>query len=166
VDSPVADSSNEGGGTDPVWTLAGAGVTESAPGGIWGTLLAEGAGDKSRAEGSDGEARLVLVDSALGVTVVGPGEAVRGCVEAAGGAVVAGFSDGLVTVPLSEKSRSWEGPTVSAEGGGAAVTSTGASLFWAKPGFAATSTSAAAAPLKALTIMRRTAVTSPALLVA
>ena len=79
--------------------------------------------------------------------------------------VVAGRSDGRVTVPLSEKSRSWAGPTVSAEGGGAAVTSTGVSLFCAAAGADRATASAAAAPLKALTVMRRTAVTSPALLV-
>jgi len=121
-------------------------------------------GERSRAEGSAADARRVVVDSAPGVTVVGAGDAVCGWAEGCG-ALVLGRSEGRVTVPLRLKSRSWAGPTVSADGGGAAVTSTGASLFWASAGFAPASASAAAMPLKALTVMRRTAVTSPALLV-
>jgi hypothetical protein len=93
-----------------------------------GRFLAGCAGDRSRADGRSDEARRVVVDSAPGVTVVGAGEAVRGWADGEG-CVAAGRSAGRVTVPLSEKSRSWDGPTVSADGGGAAVTSTGVSLF-------------------------------------
>jgi hypothetical protein len=164
--SADSGSLNEGEATDPVSTLAGAGVTESVPAGTWVAAPAEGAGARSRAEGSDADARRVVVDSDPGVTVSGLGEATRGCVEVAGGAVVAGLSEGRVTLPLSEKSRSWAGPTVSDDGGGAAVTSTGASAFWAEAGLAAASASATAVPFKALTVMRRAAVISPALLVA
>ena len=66
-----------------------------------------------------------------------------------------------MTLPLSVKSRSCEGPTVSDEAGGAAVTSTGASAFWANAGLATIRRSAAAAPFNALIVMRRIAVISP-----
>ena len=55
---------------------------------------------------------------------------------------------------------------VSADGAGAAVTSTGASLFWAAAGAPRTSISAADATLRDLILMRRKAVILPALLVA
>ena len=55
---------------------------------------------------------------------------------------------------------------VSADGAGAAVTSTGASLFWATAGAPRTSISAADATLRDLILMRRKAVILPALLVA
>jgi hypothetical protein len=50
---------------------------------------------------------------------------------------------------------------VSADGAGAAVTSMGVSLFCAAAGAPQASSSAAEAPLNALTIMRRTAVILP-----
>jgi hypothetical protein len=81
---------------------------------------------------------------------------------------VAGRSDGRVTVPWRLKSRSCDGPTVSVDGGGAAVTSTGASLFCATAGVAKASANAAAEPRSAfpklLPVMRRNAVILPALL--
>jgi hypothetical protein len=52
---------------------------------------------------------------------------------------------------------------VSGEAGGAAVTSIGASLFWATAGVG-TNAIAAAKPPKALNVTRRTAVILPALL--
>jgi hypothetical protein len=72
-----------------------------------------------------------------------------------------GRSAGRVTVPCKLKSRSCAGPTVSDEGGGAAVTSTGASLFWAAAGMAAASRSAMAALQRDFDIMRRKAVILP-----
>lgn len=72
-----------------------------------------------------------------------------------------GRSAGRVTVPSRLKSRSCDGPTVSAEGGGAAVTSIGASLFWANAGRAMPSDSAAAVPPKIFKVMRRNAVILP-----
>lgn len=162
-ESDVPDSPNDGDGTGPVSTPAGAGVTESVPVGIPIAFPGGAVGERSRTEGSDGEARRVLVAAESGVGVAGPGDVVLGCVDDVprGGVVAAGRSAGRVTVPSREKSRSWAGPTVSADGGGAAVTSTGASAFWAKAGFAMASASAAATPLNALTVMRRSAVISP-----
>ena len=75
--------------------------------------------------------------------------------------VVAGWSAGRVTRPWRLKSRSCEGPIVSADGGGAAVTSIGASLFCAAAGMARASAKAAAAPLKILVALRPAAVILP-----
>jgi hypothetical protein len=86
-----------------------------------------------------------------------------GAVFAGWAGVTACWSAGLVTVPRKLKSRSWDGPIVSAEGGGAAVTSTGASLSCAAEGVPRASASAAAVPLKALKLMRRDAVILPRL---
>jgi hypothetical protein len=124
--------------------------------------LARDSGTGSLLEGSDGAARRAPLASERGVTSVGAADVVRGCAEfTGGGALAAGRSACRVTVPFSEKSRSWAGPTVSDDGGGAAVTSTGASLFCANAGVGAMNASAAARPPNALTVMRRTAVTSP-----
>src|SRR6185369_6222014 len=75
--------------------------------------------------------------------------------------VVAGRSAWRVTVPCRLKFCSCDGPIVSDEGAGAAVTSTGASLFCASAGADRASASAAAVPLKALIVMRRLAVILP-----
>jgi hypothetical protein len=160
VAAAVASGSNDDVGAVPVCTLDDAGVTESVLREAGGAALAVGGGARSRFDGREAEARRVVVASELGVTVVGA--AVRGSAEGRGcGAVVVGRSDRRVTVPSSEKSRNCAGPTVSADGGGAAVTSTGASLFWAAAGPATNNARVAAKPPNALTVMRRTAVTSP-----
>jgi hypothetical protein len=109
-------------------------------------LVAEGAMD--RAAGASSTVGVAGRDG--GVLVVG---------------VVAGRSAGRVTVPCRLKFCSCAGPIVSDDGAGAAVTSTGASLFWANAGTEETSASAAAVPLKALIVMRPSAVILPALLV-
>ncbi len=75
--------------------------------------------------------------------------------------VVAAPSAGRVTLPCRSKSRSWEGPIVSADGGGAAVTSTGASLFWADTGATTANAKAAPKPPKTQFFTRRTAVILP-----
>ena len=64
----------------------------------------------------------------------------RGAVDGAGAvlrAFAGGVSAGFVTVPLSEKSRSWDGPIESSElllGGAIVMFVAGASAFWASAG--------------------------------
>ena len=80
---------------------------------------------------------------------------------AGSGGTAAGRSDGRVTLPLRLKSRSCDGPTSPAAGGGAAVTSTGASAFCAIAGAADISASAAMNATQILSTLRRKAVISP-----
>jgi hypothetical protein len=109
----------------------------------------------ARAPAAAGAGERVASDGSTSPGLGGAVAVVAGC------AGVAGWSEGRVTLPRRLKSRSWDGPTVSGDGGGAAVTSTGASLFWAAAGEASSSASAAPAPPKDPIITRPNAVILP-----
>lgn len=155
-------SSNPGCGAVPVVTSSGnGGVTGGAPGemaaGPAGWLADAGDRDGARAKGDVPK----VGDAAASLGTASPLRGAAAAVWAGCAGVVADRSAGRVTLPCRLKSRSWDGPIVSAEGGGAAVTSTGASLFWASAGVPRPSAIAAASPPKFRTTMRRNAVILP-----
>ena len=163
ADAASEPSATAGCGAVPVVTSSGSeGVTGRASAGRLEAAACRSVGACKRGDGPD--ERSAAVDGAAAASA-GTASPLRGVADAVfagwAGVAAAGLSAGRVTRPCRLKSRSCEGPMVSADGGGAAVTSTGASVFCAAAGIARASATAAPRPPNAFDTIRRSAVILP-----